>query len=151
MRGKGNEGVAGLIGKSDGAIGYVGYEFARKIGLEIAALENKDGKFVKPSEQSCMASLAAADIPENLRLFVPDPRGADSYPIVTLSWILLRKNYKNTETANAVRDLFLWCLQDGQRYSPELGYVRVPVAIAEKAAAALNSINSGAALTSAQR
>ncbi len=26
MRGKGNEGVAGLIGKSDGAIGYVGYE-----------------------------------------------------------------------------------------------------------------------------
>ena len=52
MRGKGNEGVAGLIGKSDGAIGYVGYEFARKIGLEIAALENKDGKFVKPSEQS---------------------------------------------------------------------------------------------------
>jgi phosphate transport system substrate-binding protein len=31
MRGKGNEGVAGLIGKSDGAIGYVGYEFARKL------------------------------------------------------------------------------------------------------------------------
>ncbi len=150
MRGKGNEGVAGLIGKSDGAIGYVGYEFARKIGLEIAALENKDGKFVKPSEQSCMASLAAADIPENLRLFVPDPRGADSYPIVTLSWILLRKNYPDTETAKAVRDLFLWCMQDGQRYSPELGYVRVPAAIAEKGLAALNSINSGA-LTSAHR
>jgi phosphate transport system substrate-binding protein len=150
MRGKGNEGVAGLIGKSDGAIGYVGYEFARKIGLEIAALENKDGKFVKPSEQNCMASLAAADIPENLRLFVADPRGADSYPIVTLSWILLRKNYPDTETAKAVRDLFLWCLQDGQRYSPELGYVRVPAAIAEKGLAALNSINSGA-LTSAHR
>ncbi len=33
MRAKGNEGVAGLIGKSDGAIGYVGYEFAQKIGI----------------------------------------------------------------------------------------------------------------------
>jgi len=143
MRGKGNEGVAGLIGKSDGAIGYVGYEFAQKIGLDTAALENKDGKFVKPSEQSCMAALAAADnIPANLRLFVPDPSGADSYPIATLSWILLRKSYRNVETANALRELFLWCLQDGQRYSPELGYVRVPAAIAEKAAAALSSIKA---------
>lgn len=59
---------------------------------------------------------------------------------MTLSWILLRKNYPDTETAKAVRDLFLWCMQDGQRYSPELGYVRVPAAIAEKAAAALNSV-----------
>ena len=53
MRAKGNEGVAGLIGKSDGAIGYVGYEFARKIGLSTAALENKEGKFVKASDESC--------------------------------------------------------------------------------------------------
>jgi phosphate transport system substrate-binding protein len=150
MRGKGNEGVAGLIGKSDGAIGYVGYEFARKIGLDIAALENKDGKFVKPSEQSCGAALATADIPANLRLFVPDPSGADSYPIVTLSWILLRKSYQNTETANALRELFLWCLQDGQRHSHELGYVRLPASLAEKGLAVLNSISSGA-LTSAQR
>ena len=51
MRAKGNEGVAGLIGKSEGAIGYVGYEFARKLGLNTAALENKDGKFVKPSDR----------------------------------------------------------------------------------------------------
>jgi len=143
MRGKGNEGVAGLIGKSEGAIGYVGYEFAQKLGLNTAALENKDGKFVKPSDQSCMAALAASDnIPANLRLFVPDPSGADSYPIVTFSWILLRKSYRNAETANAVRELFLWCLQNGQRYSAELGYVRVPASVAEKAAAALNSIKA---------
>jgi phosphate transport system substrate-binding protein len=140
MRAKGNEGVAGLIGKSDGAIGYVGYEFAQKIGLATAALENKDGKFVKPSEQSCGAALAAADVPANLRAFVPDPKGVDSYPIVTFSWILLRKNYKNAETAKALRELFLWCLQDGQRYSAELGYVRVPASVAEKAVAALNGI-----------
>src|SRR5262249_8445565 len=44
MRAKGNEGVAGLIGNSEGAVGYVGYEFARKLGLNNAALENKEGK-----------------------------------------------------------------------------------------------------------
>ena len=142
MRAKGNEGVAGLVGKSDGAIGYVGYEFARKIGLNTAAIENKEGKFVKASDESCRAALAAADVPENLRVFVPDPKGADSYPIVTFSWVLLRKKYKDPETAKAVRELFQWSLKDGQRYAPELGYVRVPASVAEKAAAVLNSIKA---------
>jgi phosphate transport system substrate-binding protein len=141
MRAKGNEGVAGLIGNSEGAVGYVGYEFAQKLGLKTAALENKNGKFVKASDESCLASLAAAEMPENLRAFIPDPQGANSYPIVTFSWILLRKKY-NPETANALRELFQWCLQEGQRYSPELGYVRVPASVSEKATAALNSIKA---------
>ena len=81
-------------------------------------------------------------MPENLRVFVPDPKGVDSYPIVTFSWVLLCKKYKDPETAKAVRDLFQWSLQGGQRYAPELGYVRVPASVAEKAAAALNSIRS---------
>ena len=144
MRAKGNEGVAGLIGKSEDSIGYVGYEFARKIGLATAALENKEGKFVKPSEESCQAALAAAEIPTNLRVFVSDPSGANSYPIVTFSWVLLRKSYESAETANAVRDLFRWCLQDGQSYSAQLGYVPVPSSVSEKALDALNSIKSGA-------
>ena len=142
MRAKGNEGVAGLIGNSEGAIGYVGYEFARKLGLNAAALENKAGKYVKPSDESCLASLAAAEMPENLRVFVPDPKGPDSYPIVTFSWILLRKKYKDPEVANAVREFFQWCLQDGQRYSSELGYVQVPASVVQKGAAALNSIKA---------
>jgi len=109
--------------------------------LKTAALENKNGKFVKASDESCLASLAAAEMPENLRAFIPDPQGANSYPIVTFSWILLRKKY-NPETANALRELFQWCLQEGQRYSPELGYVRVPASVSEKATAALNSIKA---------
>ncbi len=142
MRAKGNEGVAGLIGKSEGAIGYVGYEFARKLGLKTAALENKDGKFVKASDESCRAALAAAEMPENLRVFVPDPKGADAYPIATLSWILLRKKY-TPETANALRELFQWSLQDGQLFAPDLGYIQVPAAVAEKSLAALNKIEAG--------
>lgn len=141
MRAKGNEGVAGLIGKSEGAVGYIGYEFARKLGLKTAAIENKGGKFVKATDESCRAALATAEMPENLRAFVPDPKGADSYPIATFSWILLRKKY-SPETANALRELFQWCLQDGQLYAPDLGYIQLPVAVAEKALAALNKIEA---------
>jgi len=143
MRAKGNEGVAGLIEKSAGSIGYVGYEFARRIGLDYATLENKEGKYVKASEQSCSAALANAQMPDNLRLFVPDPSGPDSYPIATFSWILLRKSYKDVKTAEALKDLFQWSLKDGQHYATELGYVPLPSSVSEKAAAAVNSITGG--------
>ncbi len=143
MRAKGNEGVAGLVEKSVGSLGYVGYEFARRIGLDYATLENKDGKYVKPSEQNCAAALASSEMPENLRLFVSDPSGAESYPIATFSWILLRKSYPNAQTADALKNLFQWSLQDGQHYASELGYVPLPKSVAEKALAAVNSITSG--------
>jgi len=142
MRANGNEGVAGLVQKSQGSIGYVGYEFANRLGLDMAALENKEGRFTQPSQQSCEEGLALAELPENLRMFVPDPSGADSYPIVTFSWALLRKGYKDP-TATSLRDLFRWCLQDGQRYASQLGYVPLPAPVVEKALAAVNSISPG--------
>jgi len=44
---------------------------------------------------------------------------------------LLRKKYA-PETANALRELFQWCLQDGQLYAPDLGYIQLPASVAEK-------------------
>jgi phosphate transport system substrate-binding protein len=142
MRAKGNEGVAARINQSIGSIGYVSYEFARQLGLKLAVLENKEGNFIKPTEQSCTAALAGAEMPENLRVFVPDPSGPDSYPIVTFSWILLYKNYPDSEKAASIRDLFKWCLLDGQKYAPKLGYVRLPANVTEKALAALNTVGA---------
>jgi phosphate transport system substrate-binding protein len=143
MRGKGNEGIASLIQNSSGSIGYVGFEFARRLGLNMAALENKEGKFLEPSDQSCAAGLASVQLPDNLRLFVPDPVGPGSYPIVTLSWVLLRKSYSDPQTAAALRELFRWCLQDGQRYASQVGYVPLPAPVVERALTALNSTSSG--------
>ena len=140
MRATGNQGVAGLIEESNGSIGYVGYEFARRIGLNFATLENKDAKYVKPSEQSCAKALATAVVPENLRMFVPDPPGPDSYPLVTFSWILLHKSYRDASTADEVRKVLQWSLQDGQRYASELGYVALPSEVATKALAAIDTI-----------
>ena len=140
MRAKGNEGVAARIKQAHGSIGYVSYEFAHKLGLKLAVIENREGKFVRPTEESCTAALAAAEMPENLRVFVPDPSGPDSYPIVTFSWILLYKNYPDAEKATSISDLFQWCLRDGQTYAPQLGYVKLPPNVTEKALAALNTI-----------
>jgi phosphate transport system substrate-binding protein len=143
MRAKGNEGVAARVQQSIGAIGYVGYEFGRKLGLKMALLENKSGNFVRPSQASGAAALSEARLPQNLRVFVPDPSGPDTYPLVTFSWILLRRNYEDAAKGNAIRDLVRWCLQDGQQYAGELGYIPLPSDVTERDLQALSAVNSG--------
>jgi phosphate transport system substrate-binding protein len=143
MRAKGNEGVATAIKHSVGSIGYVGYEFARKAGLKVAELENKDGNFVPPLPANCNAALATVELPENLRAYVPDPAGATSYPIVTFTWILLHRSYADRAKVKALHELFAWSLSDAtQRKALELGYVPLPESVARKSQAALESIQA---------
>ena len=140
MRGKGNERVAALVQTSVGSVGYVGLEFARKLGLKTALLENKDGRFVQATDESVAAAFSSAQLPENLRLFVPDPAGPGSYPIVSFSWVLLRREYSDPARARALQDLFSWGLRDGQTYARQFGYVPLPGAVNEKALVALNGL-----------
>jgi len=107
----------------------------------MAALENRTGSFIKPSAQSCTSGLTGVKLPDNLRAFVPDPDGSESYPVVTFSWILLHKSYQNHDTAKALASLLQWSLHDGQSYAPELGYVPLPGAVVDKAAAAVSTIS----------
>jgi phosphate transport system substrate-binding protein len=132
--------VAGRIKQSIGSVGYVSYEFARKTGLRVAQLENRAGQFVAPTERSASASLAHAQPPENMRVYIPDPDEADAYPIVTLSWILLYRSYAEPHKSEELHHLFRWCLTDGQRYAAELGYVPLPPNIASRSLAVLDSV-----------
>jgi len=141
IRAKGNEGVAGAIEKAEGSIGYVGYEFAQKLGLKTALLENKSGKFIAPSLESASAALTTVQMPGNLRVFVPDPEGEDSYPIVTLSWILLYDSYSDPKKAGIVKDLFAWCLGEGQNAAKDLGYVPLPASVSNKSLLSLQQVH----------
>jgi phosphate transport system substrate-binding protein len=108
----------------------------------MAALENREGRFVEPTEASGMAAFADAQMPDNLRLFVADPPGPDAYPIVTFSWILLYKSYGQPEKSEAMRELFRWTLTDGQKYAPELGFIPLPPSVTGPALAALNAVGN---------
>jgi phosphate transport system substrate-binding protein len=141
MRARGNEGVAALIQQSVGSVGYVGYEFARRAGLRVALVENREGKFVAPGEQSGAAAVSQVELPDNLRAYVPDPSGQGSYPIVTLTWILLYRNYEDPQKANALQQMFRWCLTDGQKLASGLGYIPLPAKVAARSLAALESLH----------
>src|SRR5450759_2073663 len=60
LGGKGNEGVAGLVKQSDGAIGYVELAYAVKNNLAYALLQNKEGAFVDATFESVSAAAAGA-------------------------------------------------------------------------------------------
>jgi len=142
MLARGNEGVAARIKVSNGAIGYVEYHFARRLGLPMAHLQNRAGRFVEPNAASGQAALArnATKMPANRRLFLPDPEGVDSYPMVTFSWLLLQDRYADPQKVSALKKFITWGLTDGQSLSRDLGYIPLPAEVASLSLAALDRL-----------
>ncbi|MHC5595286.1 MAG: phosphate ABC transporter substrate-binding protein PstS [Nostoc sp.] len=138
---KGNEGVTAQIQQTQGSIGYVEYGYAKQNSLKFADLENKAGKFVVASEESASKTLESVALPTNLRVFISDPEGADSYPIVTYTWILAYKKYANAAKAKAVEATIEYALTEGQKQASALGYVPLPANVITKVAAAADQIS----------
>ncbi|NJM69319.1 MAG: phosphate ABC transporter substrate-binding protein PstS [Scytonema sp. RU_4_4] len=138
---KGNEGVTAQIQQTQGAIGYVEFGYAQQNKLTYAALENKAGEFVSPTDESASKTLDAVELPENLRAFITDPEGKDSYPIVTYSWLLVYKKYPDAAKAKAVEAMIEYGLTEGQKAAPQLGYVPLPASVVKKVAAAADAIS----------
>ncbi len=139
---KGNEGVTAQIKQTEGSIGYIEYGYAKLQNIPVATLENKAGKYIAPSGESAAKALAATELPENLRAFVTDPEGEDSYPIVTYTWLLAYENYDNPDKLQAFKDVVNWSLEDGQAYAEELGYIPLPENVVEKVKAELETIQA---------
>jgi phosphate transport system substrate-binding protein len=138
--GKGNDGVAALIKQTPGTIGYVEYGYAQQVKLPMASLQNSAGKYVAPSADSGSAALGQVQLPDNLRAFVTDPSGDTSYPIVTFTWWLCHTDYSKPGVADAIKALGAWCLTDGQKLAPDLGYLPLPATVVDKVQTALNKI-----------
>ncbi len=138
--GKGNEGVTALIKQTPGTIGYVEYGYAKNNGLSVAAIENKAGNFVAPSPESGASTLASVELPDNLRVWPVDPAGAQDYPIVSFSWLLLYTEYEDAGKLAALKDFVNYGLTEGQTFADELGYIPLPAPVVEKAKAALEKV-----------
>lgn len=137
LKGKGNPGVAALVARTPGAVGYVEYAYAVKNNLKSAQVQNKAGEFVSPSLQSANSALSTVSFPNNYRVFVGDP--GQGYPIVGLTWILIYKQYGNASKANAVKKWINWVLQDGQQYNDDLNYTKIPSDVVSRVLQTVNS------------
>ena len=90
----------------------------------MAALQNKSGTFVVPSDASAQLALSARVVqPDELERSVVDPPEVGAYPIVSHSWLFLYRQHRDMAKARALRAFVEWALSEGQRYGPEFGYI----------------------------
>ncbi|NLY28700.1 MAG: phosphate ABC transporter substrate-binding protein PstS [Alcaligenaceae bacterium] len=136
--GKGNEGVAAYVRQLKNSIGYVEYAYAKQNNLSWTQLQNKDGKFVQPTQEAFAAAAANADWASEpgMGVVLTNEPGADSWPVTSASFILMHKKQDKPESAAEVLKFFDWAFKNGAKMAAELDYVPMPKAVTDKIAAA---------------
>ena len=144
--GKGNAGVSALIQQTPGSFGYIEAGYAEILEMPMAALENNAGNFVRPTASASREALQEAKFNNVLGAEVPDPNGADAYPIVSLTWIICRKQYDDPRVAAQIKEVLEFCLSTetgkGQALSVELGYIPLPEEALTRARKAITEIKA---------
>jgi len=144
LSGKGNPGVAQIVQRTRGSIGYVESTYAEQNKLQTALVQNRKGQFVPPTVAQARQAL------ENVK-FNPDFRidyaglgnPADGYPITGLTWIMVYRNYPQQGKANAVRRMVQWMMTDGQKLNESLGYTSIPAGVTNQVVQTVNKSVQG--------
>jgi phosphate transport system substrate-binding protein len=129
---KGNDGVAALVQQVKGGIGYVEYAYAAKNGLTTTQLSNHDGKFVNPTPQSFAAGASNGDWKnaKNYAVNLINQPGAESWPIMSTTFIELPKDPKDPARSLAVMKFFDWAYTNGAKQAIGLNYIPLPESVA---------------------
>ncbi len=127
---RGNEGVAGTVRNTRGAIGYVENAYATQNKLVTTQIRNKAGNFVTPTTEAFIAAAQNADwsAPDFAASLVDQP-GDKSWPIVSPTFILLPKDGKDPVHTAAVMKFFDWAYTNGAKMAQDLEYIPLPAAV----------------------
>jgi phosphate transport system substrate-binding protein len=139
--GQGNEGVAGLVKDTPGAIGYVELDYALVNHFKYFAMKNPMGSWVLPTLGSVATEAALHPKVSSTDFAIDDLDGnAAAYPIATYSWLAFYKKQTNAAIGTALVDLFEWMTHAGQKYAGSLKYVPLPAAVQQTAQNSLEQI-----------
>lgn len=142
LGGKGNQGVAGLIKQTEGAIGYVELAYAVQNKLPFALLKNKAGNFIEANFKTVSeaAAGAAKNMPKDLRAIITNADGKDSYPISGFTWLLIYKNMHDKVKAKELVKFLHWAMEKGEAYAMDLYYSPLPKAVVKLCEKKINTI-----------
>ena len=132
LGGKGNEGVAGLVKQTPGAIGYVELIYALQNKLAYADLKNASGQYVAPSLESVTAAMATANVPDDFRFKMVNAPGPAAYPIAGATWLLVYEQQKDAAKGKKLVEFLKWALTDGEKMAKDLDYAPLPEALQKR-------------------
>lgn len=144
---KGNDGVAGVVKSTPGAIGYVELVYAKQNKLPFGSVQNRAGKFVLADNGPASAAARGVVIPADTRVSLTNSANADAYPIASFTYVIFYQDQKygnRTEAqAKALKNLLTWMVTAGQGYNEALDYARLPANVVSKARNIINSMTYG--------
>ncbi|MCI1779619.1 MAG: phosphate ABC transporter substrate-binding protein PstS [Bacteroidales bacterium] len=134
---KGNPGVAGTVSQTEGAIGYIGSEYAFAQDISYAGIKNAAGEFITPNLTS-ISKAASGDMPADTRCMITDSQVEGAYPISCFTWILIYKEqFYNKRTAKQAQNtvaLIRWMLgPEAQALTEKVNYAPLPQEVIENA------------------
>jgi phosphate transport system substrate-binding protein len=141
---RGSSGVAGLVSRTEGAIGYVDVAYALKNHLKFAAVQNRSKQWARPGLVGIQAaSLADRKFsPTNALSIVNPPPGKrfrKAYPICTYTYVILRTT---SPQASLLKPFVTWALTTGQADGRPLIFQPIPAVVKNKGLATLKKVHS---------
>ncbi len=134
--GRGNDGVASLVGLVPGSIGYLEYAYAlqRLDKISFGVVQNSAGNFVVPDAASLQAAASSADwkAERDFHLVLTNAPGEDAYPITATTFVLMPIKPKSPERSAAAIDFVRWSLDNGKSQAETLNYVPLPPALIQQ-------------------
>jgi phosphate transport system substrate-binding protein len=151
---KGNDGVAGCVKQTKGAVGYVEQAYALQNKFTTAAIKNKAGQYVEPSLQATSAAAQGITPPDDLRFSTINAESPQAYPISAITFLLVWqdgcKAGQNATQAKLVKNWLTYALGAGQQVAPQLEYAPLPDSVKTKARAKVDGLQcNGAAINGA--
>ncbi|HUF64703.1 MAG TPA: phosphate ABC transporter substrate-binding protein PstS [Gemmatimonadaceae bacterium] len=147
LGGKGNEGVAGQVKQTPGAVGYVELAYASQNRLPAASIRNSSGNFIQPTLESITAAISAAaeTLPTNTdyRISIVDPPGAHAYPVSSLTWLLVYEQQPDSTKGRRLVDFLRWALTEGEERAAALDYAPLPESMRRQLLQRLDSLKLG--------
>ncbi len=134
--GNGSDGVAAAISQTQGAIGYVEYQFAVTTKLGVADVKGKNSTdFVAPSVDSISAAGGALKFPIAATTNVLNSRASGAYPITSTTYFMSYQDLTplGKDKAQTIVDLLKWMLTDGQNEVKDLNFAPLPSSVASQA------------------
>ena len=141
LGGKGNEGVAGAVRQTEGAIGYVELIYALSNKMSYGSVQNAAGEFVKASLESTTAAAASMkEMPEDFRVSITNAPGKTAYPICSFTWLLVPMEWNDAGKLKAFTAFLNWMVDQGQTMTKDLDYAPLPKNVAAKVKARIKEI-----------
>ncbi len=144
----GSDGVAAAVSQTDGAVGYLSYDFAVTANLGITDIKAPDGTYVAPSIKSITAAGGGLSFPITPTTNILDSSTPGAYPIASTTYVLIYTDQTNQDKAQTLSNFWTWALTKGQSATTAINYAPLPSSVAQSALAEVKKISvNGTAVT----